>query len=202
LSLPLVTKLTDYRWLNLFDVEYVGKNGNTGHWTFASRKQNPQPSTAPMQADAVVILAIHRQGQQRRLVAIKEFRIPLGDYEWGLPAGLYDHNETAQAVCRRELKEETGLDVTDVLYVGPPAVSSAGLSDESVVYVVYEYEGTPNTDGTEGAEDIQVQLLDLEGVRSLIRSGEKVSAKALPFLYMFEALGKIDWPASLINTDQ
>jgi len=188
-----VTKLTDYKWLNLYDVEYLTAEGKTGHWTFASRK-TPQSAGSPLVADAVVIIPLLKDGRKRKLVTIKEFRIPLGDYEYATPAGLYDHNETAEAVAKRELKEETGLKLTKVLYVGPACVSSAGLSDESVVYVVCECTGEVNTDANEGTEDITVDVLDLEGVRALRNSNNKISAKTLPFLLMFDAMNKIAWP--------
>lgn len=181
------------RWLNLHNVQYANVGG-VGHWTFASRKANPAPGQ-PLVADAVVIIPLLKDGDQTKLVTIKEFRIPLGFYEHGFPAGLYDHNETAEEVARRELREETGLELTKVLHVSPPAVSSAGLSDESVVYVVCECTGEPNTDGNEGTEDIQVNILDTQGIANLLAAGEPISAKAYPFLLMFA--NNISWPEGI-----
>ena len=120
--------------------------------------------------------------------------MPLGDYEIGFPAGLYGQNENAEEVARRELREETGLTMSKVLYVGPAAVSSAGLADEAVVFVVCECIGQVSNDGTEAAEDISVEMLDLEGIKALRRSTSKMSARTLPFLLMFEGVGKIAWP--------
>lgn len=193
------TKLTDYKWINLFDVEYKNMKGDTAHWLFASRKANPVQGNFPLQADAVVIVPIHKNGKKRSLVAIKEFRIPLGDYEYASPAGLYDQNESAEEVARRELKEETGLDLTKVLYVSQAAVSSAGLSDESVCYVVCECTGEINNAGHEGSEEITVELLDIESIKRTRNSNVKISAKTLPFWLMFEGLKKIKWPKSLVQ---
>ena len=187
-------RLTDYKWVNLFQVAFVTAGGKEGKWTFASRKQQPQVGTGPIVADAVVIIPLFKDGRKRKLVIIKEFRAPLGDYEYGFPAGLPAHNESAEEVARRELKEETGLTMTKVLYVGPAAVSSAGLSDEAVVYVVCECTGQISNDGNEEAEDITVELLDLDGVKTLRNSNRKMSAKTLPFLLMFEGMGKVTWP--------
>ena len=188
-------KLTDFKWLNLFGVDYTTEEGKTGNWTFASRKNQPcADASGLIQADAVVIIPLLKDGRKRKLVTIKEFRIPLGNFEHSFPAGLYDQNETAKAVASRELKEETGLKLTKVLYVGPACVSSAGLSDESVVYVVCECTGEVSTDGNEGTEDIAVDILDLEGVRNLRNSNKIMSAKFLPFLLMFDAMNKIAWP--------
>lgn len=185
------------RWLQLFNIQYSQPNG-TGFWSFVSRKKNPSPGDGkPLVADAVVIIPLLKDGRNRKVVTIKEFRIPLGAYEYGFPAGLYDHNETAEVVAKRELKEETGLKLTKVLYVSPPVVSSAGLSDESVVYVVCECTGEPNTDGNEGTEDIEVNILDSDGIVNLINSNHNISAKALPFLLMFAGAKKIAWPKNL-----
>lgn len=197
ITLEQPQKVTDLRWLNLFDVGYTTADGKKGNWTFASRKKQPTLGPGPMVADAVVIIPLLKDGRKRKLVTIKEFRIPLGDYEHAFPAGLYDHNETAEAVAKRELKEETGLKLTKVLYVSPACVSSAGLSDESVVYVVCECTGTVSTEGNEGTEDITVNILDLDGVRALCGSPEKISAKSLPYLLMFDAMKKIAWPSHM-----
>jgi ADP-ribose pyrophosphatase len=178
------------RWLKLFNVQYQLENGKTGVWTFASRKASPNPGQ-PLAADAVVIIPLYKDGPVTKLVTIREYRIPLGFYEHGFPAGLYDHNETAEQVARRELKEETGLDLTKVLHISPPVVSSAGLSDESVVYIVCECTGNISTAGNEGTEDITVNILDKYGVAELLANsrtlggGNAISAKAYPFLYSF-----------------
>jgi ADP-ribose pyrophosphatase len=190
-------RLSDCKWINLFQIDYVTPKGNAGSWIFASRKPQPQPGPGPMIPDAVMIIPLLKAGKQRQLVAIKEFRVPLGDYEYSFPAGLYDHTESAEEVARRELKEETGLDLTTVLYAGPPVASSAGLSDEALVYIVCECSGQISNAGNEAAEDITVELLDLEGVAALRKSNHKIAAKALPFLLMFEGLGKIAWPTHL-----
>jgi ADP-ribose pyrophosphatase len=187
-------KATGRKWLHLFNMPYTTKDGKQGVWAYASRKANPQVGTDPIKADAVVIVPLLKNGRSRKLVTIKEFRIPLGDYEHGVPAGLYDPNETAEVVAKRELKEETGLKLTKVLYVSPPCVSSAGLSDESVVYVVCECTGEISNDGNESTEDITINVLDLDQVRALLVSGEKISAKALPYFQLFDALKKIAWP--------
>lgn len=201
ITLGKIKKLTDLKWLNLFGVDYKTRAGKDGTWTFASRKSDPQPGLGPITSDAVVIIPIHKNQWPPKdsLVVIKEFRIPLGDYEYGFPAGLFDQNETAEDVARRELKEETGLDITKIFYVGPPCVSSAGLSDEAVTYVVCECAGNISTDGNEGTEDITVELLDLDGIRKLRNSGEKISAKTLPFLLMFEGMNRLSWPVHLEN---
>lgn len=169
------------RWLQLFNVQYSQPNG-TGYWSFVSRKKSPTPGQ-PLVADAVVIIPVHidKEGV-RRLVLLREFRIPVGDYEIGFPAGLYNHNETAEEVAQRELKEETGLVISSVVCISPPMLSSAGLSDESVVMVFCECSGQPNVDLNEVTEDIEVLLVEFNQISDWL-SKEKISAKTWPILY-------------------
>lgn len=174
------------RWLRIHSVEYSTGN-RTSCWTYASRKKTP--NSGVLKADAVVIVPFVKQDDRFKLVMIKEFRVPISGYEFGFPAGLYDHNETAEEVARRELREETGLEIDEIIHVSPPVVSSAGMSDESIVYVFCRCSGEPHTDGNEESEDIQVQFLDAQEIDNFLQTNtDAISAKAYPFLMMFEII--------------
>ena len=126
---------------------------------------------------------------QRRLVLIREFRIPLGDYEYAFPAGLCESDPVTDAT--RELLEETGLKLSGITDISPPLLSSAGLSDESVVMVYCECEGKVCQDGNEATEEIEVHLMDFNEVCDLCVRRTKFSAKTWPVLLMYKRLGKI-----------
>jgi ADP-ribose pyrophosphatase len=193
-------KLSDLRWLNLFEVEYEHESGNRARWHFVSRKPVPILTGAPVQPDAIFIVPILKTPQGDRLVILKEFRVPLGDYEYTCPAGLIEAGEPIESTVRRELKEETGLDLTQILAVGPPVVASAGMSDESAVITFVECTGTPDNAGLDGTEEIEVLVHDLEQLRALLRAPVKFSAKAWLVLLLFESLGEIAWPRILDQT--
>jgi ADP-ribose pyrophosphatase len=187
-------KLTDLRWLNLFEVEYDHESGTRRKWQFASRKPVPDLTGAPVQPDAVFIVPILKTPQGNRLVVLKEFRVPLGDYEHTCPAGLIEPGEPIETTVCRELKEETGLALTRILDVSPPVVASAGMSDESAVITFVECSGTPSTADLDGTEEIEILVLDFEQLRALRRRPVKFSTKAWLVLLLFEALGEIAWP--------
>ncbi|MFZ9034409.1 MAG: NUDIX domain-containing protein [Anaerohalosphaeraceae bacterium] len=194
-----ITKLTQQPWLNLFDVAYSTQDGSPHHWLMCSRKDRPVEEAAV--PDAVVIVPILPTTEGNRLVLTKEFRVPIDDGEFAFPAGLIDANETIESTVRRELKEETGLDVVTIHHVSPPVYSSAGLSDESCCMVLVTAAGKPSTHLNESHEQIEVLLYDIGDIRELLKSNKKIAAKAWGLLYHFAATGRIEFSA-FIETNQ
>jgi ADP-ribose pyrophosphatase len=181
-------KLTDLKWLNIFEVFFRDKQGRRRSWMVTTRRQTPKCATGRFEKpDAVVIAAFHRH--HNKLVVNREHRVALGGDEYGFPAGLVDAGETVEDAVRRELKEETGLVVTRFLKVGPPVYSSAGMTDESVSMVFVECEGEVTTAGNEGVEQIEPMLLSREEVTRLSRDpSKKFDAKA--WLVMLDLTGQ------------
>ena len=144
-------------------------------------------------ADAVVIVAILATPQGNRLVLTKEYRVAIDDSEYGFPAGLIDENETIESTVRRELKEETGLEVATIHHISSPVYSSAGLTDESCCMVLVTAAGTPSTHLNEPQEQIEVLLYDVDDIRALLNSKTKIAAKAWGVLYHFAATRQIEF---------
>ena len=118
--------------------------------------------------------------------------MPIWDYEYGFPAGLIDDGEAIEDTVRRELKEETGLELVKINHISTPVYSSPGLTDESCHMVLAEAKGQPSNEWLDGTEDIEVLLLGVEGIRELLDSDKKVAAKAWGLLYAYAQSGQID----------
>jgi ADP-ribose pyrophosphatase len=177
------------RWLNQFEAEFQTADGRHGTWAFSSRRTEPVLGPGPLAADAIVIVPLWKSGDETRLVVVREFRIPLGDYEYGFPAGLRDGDEPIAETAARELREETGLELTKVIRLSPAIASSAGLTDEAVRMLIVECRGTPSPDQCEGVEDIEVHLMHQQAVLQLASSDEKISGKAWPLMLLFGLVG-------------
>ena len=69
------------------------------------------PKTPLLATDCVVF------DGQGRVLLIRRGHPPF-EGEYALPGGFVEIGETVEAACRRELKEETGVDVRDLKLVG------------------------------------------------------------------------------------
>lgn len=182
-------RLTDSKWLNLYEVAYAGKNGRPNKWTVASRKS--KPITDADKPDAVVIVPTVETPACKRLVVTKEFRVPLWDYEYGFPAGLIDRDRSIEQVTADELKEETGLDLVRIKHISSCIYSSGGMTDESCVMVFVEAGGQISDEHLEEHENIEAVLMDVGDLRELLDSGKKISAKAWGLFYHYCQTGRI-----------
>ena len=184
-------KLTRQKWLNLFDIEYRDKNGRKKSWQMASRHHEPKCMTDNFSIpDAVVIAPFH--ADQKKIVLTREYRVPLGGYEYGFPAGLVDDGESIAEAARRELKEETGLQVTRIIKSSQPVYSSAGMTDESVAMVFVECTGRASNAANTDSEEIEVMLASRAEVKALIENPEiKFDAKAWLVLSSFAKSGRL-----------
>lgn len=181
------TKITDFKWLNVFEATYTHGDNKKGTWMFVSRKANPQPGQVT--GDAVVIIPVVATDSGVKLGVVKEYRYPLGCYEWGFPAGLNEYKEHPELTATRELHEEMGLEVEEILYITNPGPSSAGLSDEAVNLVFLKAKGDISACNLQDCEDIQAFLYSPQQIKALLKDKEvSISAKAIPIFLMFVAL--------------
>lgn len=185
-----IEQLTHEKWLNLFAATFE-HNGHSGSWMYASRK--PQPNS-DRKADAVVIVPVLRTpNEQPRLVMVKEFRVPIGDYVYAFPAGLLDAGESIEDAARRELLEETGLEVAAVHRATQPLYSSSGLTDEAVALIFVDAKEKPQSKAKlDATEDLEVLLLDFDGICRLCDDRTAcIEAKAWQILYMYQQMGHL-----------
>ena len=151
-------KLTDAKWINLFDVSYLDQAGRERNWQIVSRKSRPKCVSGQFDVpDAVLVIPFHTTEQ--KLVILREYRVSLAGFQYEFPAGLIDAGESIQQASRRELMEETGLSLKRITDSSPPLFNTAGLADESVVLVHCECDGVPSADENQGTETIEVCLL-------------------------------------------
>lgn len=180
--------LANTKYLSLYDLKYKNKNGKDSNWTVASRKSINDLNDIYLnnkndKVDAVVLVPYHIK--EKKLVMIKQFRVPINNYVYELPAGLIDNNEDIENAVKRELKEETGLDVLEIIKSKEKLYLSPGMSDESVSLVYCLCQGNTSKDYLEEEEDIETFLLDKEEAKKILQSNVALDIKAYIILNMF-----------------
>lgn len=185
--------LSETKFLKFYEAEYENKLGNMKTWTIASRKNEDVLNERFFNGkedseDAVVVVALHKPSN--KLVIIKQFRIPINSYVYELTAGLIDPGEDAKMTIERELMEETGLKVIEVIKVINKLYLSPGMTDESVMMAYCTCEGDINDKNLEDDECIEAMLISQEESRKLLESNEKMDAKCFTILQSYALLGE------------
>ncbi len=180
--------LFDAGWLRLYE-RMVDVRGRLVKWVYCSRNE----SQDQLNTDAVVVVPFVVTSEGVKMLITKEFRIPLGDYEYGFPSGLIDPGETGELACARELREETGYRVKRINSRSPGRlVSSAGLSDETFQYYLVEAEPV-GEQCLEAAEQIEVMLFSVDDLRQLfIRDDVLVSGRLWPLCLGYLKTGQFE----------
>lgn len=148
-----IKSLFESKFIKVFDLQY----GEGRHYYNATRRDEEDLVAAKsteefkkMLPDAVSCVVIcnpsdddEKSGHEPCLLMNREFRYPTGQYLLSVPAGLIDpedctgdNDNTAPLIktAMRELREETGLKVTEkdtVSVINPCLFSTPGMTDES-----------------------------------------------------------------------
>ena len=168
-------------FLHRYDITYTDDQGRQRSYEMVSREAalSSQEQLLAHRPDAVVMALTDPTGE--RFVLIHEFRLELGRRIYGLPGGLIDPGETPEEAARRELREETGLQLVSVRHVLPSAACAVGLSDEQTVVLLGVAEGELHP---APGEDTQVRWYTRDEVRALQQT-ELFGSWALAFSWMW-----------------
>lgn len=184
-----INKISDNKFLNLFHMSALTDAGRPFDYFFVSRRKEDKLKlyTKDIQAEGVVIYPICKE-EPDKIVMIRQYRYPLDDYLYELPAGLIDAGETPAQSAVREMKEETGMDF-EVYESGNesyrrPFFMGAGFTDESCNAVFGFASGSISRDDMEDTESIQVLIVDKEEAKRILAE-EKVSLRAAYLLMQF-----------------
>lgn len=111
------------------------------------------------------------------IMLIKQYRYPVRQIFFEVPAGKIDPNEPPEATAIRETEEETGLKANSMAYIGHfyPVI---GYSDEIIhIYTAWDLEQTThNSDDDEFL--INLRLPFKEAIR-MVELGEITDAKTI-----------------------
>ena len=171
-----ITQQTKNRFLNMFELDVTHKNGKESKYFVASRAEKIEDlkiSTKENTPDGVIIYSIVKdEDGQDKVVLIRQYRYPIDGYIYEFPAGLVDAGEDYAQAAVRELREETGLELTPIK-VAPeyekPYFTTIGMTDESCGTVYGYASGKITRKYQEESEEIEVILANKDEVRRILK---------------------------------
>ena len=168
-----IQQKTHNRFLNYYELEAVHRDGSVSPYYMTSRAKDAsqlKAVTHQNRPDGVIIYGVYGE-EQDRVVLIRQYRYPLGDYVYEFPAGLVEEGEEMGAAGVREMYEETGLTFTpvDAGCYSRPFFTTVGMTDESCGMVFGYCSGTPTSIHEESSEEIQVILADRAEAKRILR---------------------------------
>jgi ADP-ribose pyrophosphatase len=125
---------------------------------------------------SVVIIPMPSSGS---VILIRQYRFPVNQWLWELPAGSVDDGEEPEAAARRECHEEIGQVPQALMRLGT-FVPTPGYCDEQMVFFKASSLETPAEPATpDEDEDIEMKTFTIVEARDMIRRGEISDMKTI-----------------------
>ena len=136
-----IEKKEEGKFITRYNLTYETKDHKEKIYEIISRNKEIKSfeQLHGQKADAVVIIVTDESGE--KILMDREFRMAVGDWVYNFPAGLIDPGETPQEAAKRELFEETGLELYQVDDLIGPSYSAVGFSNEINVCIVGKARG-------------------------------------------------------------
>ena len=156
----------------------------------AKKTEDLKSVSGHRRADGVIMYGVYGE-QKDRIVLIRQYRYPLGDYIYEFPAGLVEPGEDVREAGIREMFEETGMTFTprEGGDFERPFFTTVGMTDESCAMVFGYCSGTPSNEHQEAAEDIQVVLADRDECRRILKEENVAIMPAYMMMHFLNTQG-------------
>ena len=156
-----ITKLTDKRFVNLYQADGVNSKGYESHYLIASRSESVEGlkmNSSLTRPDAVAIYAVCDD----KVVLVRQYRYPINGWIYEFPAGLVEDGEDYHDTAIRELKEETGLTADDWTCLGLFYPAAAYCDEVITMYLARGlHKGTQELDDDEFLDVHRIPLVRL-----------------------------------------
>ncbi|MGN0308133.1 MAG: NUDIX hydrolase [Lachnospiraceae bacterium] len=174
MKLLRMEKVRNGKYLKNYELTYLNKAGREKTFELVSRKDLSSPSELGERPSGISIIAY----QEDKLLLLREFRMSINKSIFNLCAGMLEEGETVEECIRRELYEETGLEVKRIISLLPPSYSAVGFSDTTTYIAFVETMGKLSDHSSEN-ELIQPFFFSREELKDIMEREEFSSRSQL-----------------------
>ena len=179
MKLIKMEKVKDWKYLKNYELTYRNKAGKEKTYEIVSRKELSGIEDIGQKVSGLSIAAVNGD----KLLLLREFRMGVNKIVYNLCAGMIEEGESLEQCIRRELYEETGLQVKRIIDILPASYAAVAISDTKTSIVFVEAEGEFE-DHTSDNEWIEAGFYTKEEVRELLKTAE-FSSRAQIIAYFF-----------------
>ncbi|MCR5836165.1 MAG: NUDIX domain-containing protein [Lachnospiraceae bacterium] len=178
-----IEKVQEGKFISRYDVTYQTEDGDKKVYEMISRKKDIKnfDELHSNNPDAVVIIVTDESGE--RILLNKEFRLAPGEWVYNFPAGLIDAGEVPGESAKRELLEETGLELFEINGHLGLSYSAVGFSNETNVCVLGKARGEIRPSDS-NVEEIEAGWYTKQEIAELLKT-EKFAARTQGYCYMW-----------------
>jgi ADP-ribose pyrophosphatase len=178
-----IRKVNEGKFITRYDLEYETKDHKKKVYEIISRDKNIDSidTLRNNHTDGVVIIMTDEDDE--KILLNKEYRMSVGGFVYNFPAGLIDDGETPEQAARRELKEETGLNIIQIEDQLFDSYSAIGFSNETNAVIIGKAEGT-FAPSTSTLEEIYAGWYTKAEVRELLKD-KHFAARTQAYCYMW-----------------
>jgi ADP-ribose pyrophosphatase len=133
-----------------------------------------------------VVVPVKNDG---KIILVKQFRYPLQESLFELPAGKLDNGEDPLICATRELKEETGFSTDNITKLGSIYTTPGFCTEELFIFLAKDLqEGEHSRE--EGEIGMEVFEFTIDEIDQMIMNGEIKDAKTICGINYFRTLSK------------